>query len=139
MTAQAIIKALQETPAPTNTQVVFGGDVITLALSAATDDILDTAAAHGLAEGDVVRFVTLTGGTGLAVNTNYWVIAANLAAQTFQVSATKGGAAVNFTADATAGTLIKANLDTADLSGALAITPAGSDMLTEDGGVVELS
>jgi len=84
------------------------GEVVTLATSAASDDIIDTAAAHGLKAGDRVQFPTLTGGTGLATDKSYYVIAANLAAQTFQVSATPGGSAVNFTADITAGTVVKA-------------------------------
>lgn len=72
---------------------------------AAADDIIDTATAHGYAAGDRVRFLTLTGGTGLTVGRDYYVIAANLAAQTFQVSTTSGGSAVNFTTDITAGTV----------------------------------
>lgn len=80
----------------------LGGE-ISLALSAAADDIVDTATAHGFVAGDRVVFTELTGGTGLVVGQVYYVIAANLAAQTFQVSLTPGGAAVNFTADITAG------------------------------------
>lgn len=78
---------------------------ITLATSAAADDILDTTAAHGLAVGDRVVFTSLTGGSGLTAGTPYYVIAGNLAAQTFQVSTTAGGSAVNFTTDITAGTV----------------------------------
>lgn len=81
------------------------GDAVTLATSAAADDIIDTATAHGFAAGDAVVFPTLTGGTGLTTGRVYYVIAANLAAQTFQVSTTAGGAAVNFSADITAGTV----------------------------------
>lgn len=76
---------------------------IALATSAALDDIIDTSTAHGLAVGDEVVFTALTGGAGLTLGQVYYVIAANLAAQTFQVSATKGGAAVDFTTDITAG------------------------------------
>jgi hypothetical protein len=85
------------------------GASVTLATSAAVDDIVDTATAHGFVAGDVVEFPTLTGGTGLTASTQYFVIAANLAAQTFQVSTTAGGAAVNFTADITAGTVRSLN------------------------------
>lgn len=77
---------------------------LTTPFGAAATDII-TATGHGLAVGDPVQFVTLTGGTGLTVGTTYYVIAANLTANTFQVSATPGGAAVNFTTDITAGTL----------------------------------
>lgn len=75
---------------------------ITGLTGASATDIL-TATGHGLAAGDVVIFTSLTGGTGLVAGTQYHVIAANLAANTFQVSATPGGAAVNFTTDITAG------------------------------------
>ena len=78
---------------------------ITLASSLATNDIINTATAHGYVAGDRIVFPTLTGGAGLATGTDYFVIAANLAAQTFQVSATAGGTAVNFTTDITAGSV----------------------------------
>ena len=83
------------------------GSTITLTTSAAADDILDTTTAHGFVAGQAVRFATLTGGAGLTAGTTYYVIAANLAAQTFQVSATPGGSAINFTTDVTAGTVAK--------------------------------
>lgn len=79
------------------------GTEVTLATSAAADDIIDTSTAHGYSAGDRVVFTELTGGTGLTVNQEYYVIAANLAATTFQVSTTAGGSAVNFSADITAG------------------------------------
>lgn len=77
----------------------------TLATSAAADDILDTAVAHGYAADDPVYFSALTGGAGLSINTVYYVIAANLGATTFQVATAPGGSAVNFTTDITAGTV----------------------------------
>lgn len=51
---------------------------------------------HGLAAGDKVVFST-TGAlpTGLTAGTTYYVIAAGLTADAFEVSATDGGAAVN--------------------------------------------
>lgn len=85
------------------------GASIDLATSAAVDDIIDTATAHGFAADDVVEFTALTGGAGLSTNTPYYVISANLGATTFQVSTTKGGAAVNFTTDITAGTVRSLN------------------------------
>jgi hypothetical protein len=75
--------------------------------SAAADDKIDTAAAHGFVAGDRVVFTALTGGAGLVTNQEYFVIAANLAASTFQVSETLGGAAVDFTTDITAGSVQK--------------------------------
>lgn len=110
--------AIAENPLATDWE---WGTAVTLATSAAADDILD-ATAHGFTAGDVVTFLTKTGGTGLSVGTIYYVIAANLAADTFQVSATPGGSAVNFTTDITAGTV--APLQT----GALAYSETGPDM-----------
>lgn len=52
--------------------------------------------AHGLVAGDKVHFTT-TGAlpTGLSVNTDYFVIAAGLDANSFRVSTSRGGGAVN--------------------------------------------
>lgn len=84
------------------------GTSITLANpSAEADDIIDTSGAHSLSAGDQVVFSALTGGLGLTTNRIYYVIAANLASTTFQVSTTSGGAAVDFTTDITAGTALK--------------------------------
>ena len=83
------------------------GPTFTLTTSTAISDIINTTAPHGFAAGNRVRFPTLTGGAGLVVSTDYFVIAANLAATTFQVSATLGGTAFNFTTDITAGTVTR--------------------------------
>jgi hypothetical protein len=83
------------------------GAAVTLDTSAAADDIIDTATAHGYVAGDKVVFTSLTGGAGLTANQVYYVIAGSLGAQTFKVSATPGGSAVNFTTDITAGTVRK--------------------------------
>jgi hypothetical protein len=72
----------------------------------ASTDIF-TATAHGLSAGDRVAFATGNVPTGLAANTAYYVIATNLAANTFMLSATSGGATVNVTADGS-GTYIRA-------------------------------
>ena len=60
---------------------------------------LITWTAHGLKAGDAVKFSS-TGAlpTGLTAGTTYYVITAGLTANSFQVSATPGGAAVNTTA-----------------------------------------
>jgi hypothetical protein len=57
-----------------------------------------TLTAHGLIAGDTVQFTT-TGAlpTGLATATNYFVIAAGLTANTFELALTAGGAAINTT------------------------------------------
>jgi len=82
------------------------GAPITLAVSAAADDIIDTTTPHGFIVGQQITFTALTGGAGLAINTPYWVVATSLGAQTFRVAATIGGAAINFTTDITAGTVV---------------------------------
>lgn len=74
------LKTIRTNPGPASSDVA-------LATSAATDDIIDTATPHGFTAGTPVRFKTLTGGTGLTVNTVYYVSATSLAAQTFRVSA----------------------------------------------------
>lgn len=76
-----------------------------LATSAAADDQVDFASAHGLADGDVIKFSALTGGTGLSTGTRYFVTVVSTTA--IYVSTTRGGSPVNFTADITAGTAVK--------------------------------
>ncbi len=57
-------------------------------------------ASHGLSNGDVFKFTT-TGAapTGLTAGTTYFVVSA--AANDFQIAATEGGAAINFTSNGT--------------------------------------
>ena len=71
----------------------------------ATDVI--TIAGNTLQNDFPVYFQALSGGAGLSVNTTYWVI--NTSGNTFKLSLTKGGSAVNFTTDITAATLIYSN------------------------------
>lgn len=80
---------------------------VTLATSTAASDIVTTVPSHLYADGNRVRFTALTGGAGLSVGVDYYVIATNLAATTFQVSATRGGTSVDFTTDITAGTVTR--------------------------------
>ena len=77
---------------------------------AATDII--TSAAHGYAAGDLVIFEGITGGSnikaGTALNADeladaYFVVATNLAANTFSVSRTPGGAVEDLGSDISAG------------------------------------
>lgn len=80
-------------------EVVFA-DTVTYSgatASAATDII--TKAAHGLAIGERIYFTGMTGGTGLALNTTYYVHSTSFAAGTFKVSTTSTGSAVDITAD----------------------------------------
>lgn len=71
----------------------------------ADDDVVTTNTAHGLSPGWLFKFPTLTGGTPLAINTQYYV-KTTPAATTLTLSTTPGGTTVNITVDATAGTLI---------------------------------
>jgi hypothetical protein len=82
------------------------GAPVTLAVSAAADDIIDTTTPHGFIVGQQVIFTALTGGAGLVVGTPYWVVATSLGANTFRVAAAIGGAAIGFTTDITAGTVV---------------------------------
>lgn len=84
-----------------------GPDVALANPSSAVDDIIDTSAAHGFVSGDAVKFTALTGGAGLVVGTTYYVVATSLASTTFRVAASRGGTAINFTTDITAGNAVK--------------------------------
>jgi hypothetical protein len=71
----------------------------------AATDVL-TLAGHTLVNGDVGYFSALTGGTGLTATTQqYWV--RDVSGSTFKVATTKGGTAVNFTTDVTAGGFVR--------------------------------
>jgi microcystin-dependent protein len=67
----------------------------TFTVTIATPGVI-TLNSHGLAIGDAIYFTT-TGAlpTGLAVNTIYYIITAGFGANSFQVSATRGGSAIN--------------------------------------------
>lgn len=67
----------------------------TVTITIASPAVL-TATAHGFVAGDKVSFTT-TGAlpTGLAVNTDYYVIATGLTTDNFRVSTSRGGSAVN--------------------------------------------
>jgi hypothetical protein len=99
---------------------------------AGTDII--TAVGHLYTANQGVRFPTLTGGSGLtAATTNYFV--RDISGDTFKVSTTSGGSAVNFTTNITAGTVIamQANVaivnNSSETNSALALTPKGNGAL----------
>jgi hypothetical protein len=81
-----------------------GGGAVTG--TAATD--LFSRTGHGFVANDAVRFTGLTGGAGITPGKTYYVIAAGLTANVFAVSATLGGATIDFTTDLTAGTVSRA-------------------------------
>ena len=64
-------------------------------------------AGHTFVNGDQVTFSALTGGAGFTVGTNYFVVS-SVAGVSYQLSATTGGAAINFTTDISAGTIGRA-------------------------------
>jgi hypothetical protein len=109
---------------------------------AGTDII--TAVGHPYTANQGVRFPTLTGGSGLtAATTNYFV--RDISGDTFRVSTTSGGGAVNFTTNITAGTVIamQANVairnNSSETNSALVLTPKGTGALSiqrADGTVV---
>jgi hypothetical protein len=82
--------------------------------SVAATDIFTNAGNNGFVAGDQVCFAGLVGGAGLVAMQTYWVIAANLAATTFQVSATQGGASFDHTTNVTAGSVFKGGAHTLD-------------------------
>ena len=69
----------------------------------ASTDVI-TATGHNYVNGQVIRFVGLAGGSGLSNATNYFV--RDAATNTFKVSTTSTGAAVNFTTNITSGSAI---------------------------------
>lgn len=80
---------------------------------AATDVITNTT--HGLVADDVVRFTSIVGGAGITVGTSYFVISTGLTANDFKISATLGGAAINFTTNITSATIVKVIATDADV------------------------
>jgi hypothetical protein len=71
--------------------------------SAATDIL--TAVGHNFSTNQLVRFLTLTGATGnFFVGNQYFV--RDISGDTFKLAASSGGAAINFTTDITAGTIV---------------------------------
>lgn len=75
--------------------------------SGEADDNTITATAHGLAVGDRIIFPTLTGGSGITAASVAYFVKSVPTANTFTISATAGGAELNFTTDITAGTVRK--------------------------------
>jgi hypothetical protein len=98
---------------------------------AATDVI--TATGHIYTANQTVIFSAITGGAGLSANTVYFVC--NPSGNTFQLSTTSGGAAINFTTNITAGSVIaiQANVaisqNTTETNSALVLSPKGTGAL----------
>jgi len=79
----------------------FTDTVITSGATATASTDLVNKVTHGLVAGDRVYLTALTGGTGLALNTSYYVPSAGLTTGAFKVSLTAGtgGAPVNIATD----------------------------------------
>jgi hypothetical protein len=98
---------------------------------AATDVI--TATGHIYTANQTVIFSAITGGAGLSANTVYFV--RNPSGNTFQLSTTSGGAAINFTTNITAGTVIAIQTNvaisqnTTETNSALVLSPKGTGAL----------
>lgn len=95
----------------------------------------------GFQVGDKVRFTALTGGTGLLANTIYFV--RSVSGNSFELSATSGGAAIPFTTAITAASMQKV-LDITAVASTDRITAIGNTfqtgdrirILTDQGGLV---
>jgi HK97 family phage major capsid protein len=74
----------------------------TPATGSASTDVF-TATGHGLSDGNAIIFSAVTGGAPLTAGTRYY--ARDTTANTFKVTATSGGAAIDITSDMTAGTV----------------------------------
>lgn len=135
MDVDAVRIELEQTPAPTETTLRIEPELTnhTNATIEADNDTV-TLTAHGLSDGDLVVFHTLAGGTGLTVGTTYYV--RDAAANTFKVAATRSGAAVDVTVDATDADFIssKSTADSVSRTAANKVTAAGAD-----GGVVVIA
>lgn len=103
------------------------------AVTGATATDTFTATAHGYANGNVVVFSGLTGGTLLVTGDIYFVI--NQTANTFQVSRVLSGTAFHFTSDLSSGTVTRL-VEVSGGSPAYARKPisfaAAADGLTDD-------
>jgi hypothetical protein len=73
----------------------------------ADDNVITTASAHGLAVGDRIIFPALSGGSGLTAATVAYFVLTVPSTTTLTVSASAGGAVVNFTTDVTSGSTIR--------------------------------
>jgi hypothetical protein len=84
----------------------FTGDISGTTGDAATDVL--TKVAHGLADGDLIIFRSITGGTGIVVFDRAYRVFASTA-DTFKISADEQANAVNFTSNITASVIQKLN------------------------------
>jgi hypothetical protein len=117
-----------------SSDLIIDDAVVAYAITGDASTDIITAVGHNFTANQGVRFPTLTGGSGLtAATTNYFV--RDISGDTFKVSTTSGGSAVNFTTNITAGTVIavQANVairnNSAETNSALVLTPKGNGAL----------
>lgn len=79
------------------TVYIGGGGTTTKSVTGTENNNTVLAEAHGLSNGNAIRFESLTGGKGLYTHRTYYVV--NTAANSFQVANTPAGSAINFTTD----------------------------------------
>jgi len=96
----------------------------------ASTDVI-TAVGHNFVSNQGVIFPTLTGGSGLTAATTIYFVR-DISGDTFKVSTSSGGSAVNFTTDITAGTVIAIQASVSitnqhgETNSALVLTPKGT-------------
>ncbi len=91
---------------------------------ASTDVVTGTGSSY--ANGDKVYFSAITGGSGLAANTIYYV--RDVSSATFKLAATLGGPVIDFTTDISAGTIRK--VSTGLISAATGVAVQGPYVFT---------
>ena len=113
-----------------NSALVIDDPVVSFAITGVASTDIITAVGHNFTTNQGVRFTSLTGGSGLSSTINYFI--RNISGDTFQVSTSSGGSAVNFTTDITAGSIVAHNENvtitnqSSETNSALVITPKGN-------------
>jgi hypothetical protein len=85
--------------------LVIDDEVVAFNITGVASTDIITAVGHNFTNNQLVRFPTLTGGSGLFSPNNFYFVR-DIVGDTFKVSSTSGGAALNFTTDITAGTIV---------------------------------
>ena len=90
----------------TTLNALFGvqGAALTITGGVASTNVITTSTAHGFEVGDRIYFPELTGGAGItAAETTHYYVKTAPTSTTFTISATSGGAELDFTTDISAG------------------------------------
>ena len=127
--------SVNTTGVTTGMQVTGTGTPSTTAIAVTMTDVGDTVnlTAHGLSNSDEVSFATVVTTTGILINTVYFVVGAT--ANTFQVSLTAGGAAINLVTNGSGTLRYKATV-TAITAAVNAAVPTVSVTFTDAGDLV---